>query len=405
MNKVVEFKEKDYLRNKIDKKKYSLQFLPSSLEELSKIKKVSYGGVKLKTSYIIDIVHNLLLKYYFKKDNSFNLSATILKEKYGHIYNYYMDYLVKNEIIILVRKHQKGKNSRIYKLNEKIIKGEIKRYKNQDNVLLKKYRNAISIVETDSSYGSLILSEVKKKLVEDLFHVGIDLFTAISFLDFTNKDTDIYNRNKYSVECIHDNHIFYHFDDFGRLHTNFTILKSFIRKNCLLIDGEKTCEIDIPNSQPLFLTKLIEENDTFIVDENEFDLLKVLTKNGTFYDYIIQNFPIYNNKKMAKEMVYKVLFGKNYLNNDVRNFTKIFPTIYKFIKSYKREMGNYKLLSHHLQRIESNFIFNKLIKTIMLLYPEIKIVTVHDSIIIPIRYKEIVDTIFNQKMEAEFYFF
>ena len=138
MNKVVEFKEKDYLRNKIDKKKYSLQFLPSSLEELSKIKKVSYGGVELKTSYIIDIVHNLLLKYYFKKDNSFNLSATILKEKYGHIYNYYMDYLVKNEIIILVRKHQKGKNSRIYKLNEKIIKGEIKRYKNQDNVLLKK---------------------------------------------------------------------------------------------------------------------------------------------------------------------------------------------------------------------------------------------------------------------------
>ena len=41
----------------------------------------------------------------------------------------------------------------------------------------------------------------------------------------------------------------------------------------------------------------------------------------------------------------------------------------------------------------------------MLLYPEIKIVTVHDSIIIPIRYKEIVDTIFNQKMEEEFYFF
>lgn len=56
---------------------------------------------------------------------------------------------------------------------------------------------------------------------------------------------DIYNRNKYSIECINDKHIFYHFDKYGRLHTNFTILKSFIRKNCLLIDNEETYEFDI----------------------------------------------------------------------------------------------------------------------------------------------------------------
>jgi hypothetical protein len=400
MNKVVEFKEKDYLRT-IDKKKHSLQFLPASLEELSKVKKISYGGVELKTSYIIDIVHNLLLKYYFKKDNSFNLSATILKEKYGHIYNYYMDYLVKNEFIILVRKHQKGKNSRIYKLNEKIIKGEIKRYKNQDNVLLKKYRNAISIVDSPH-YGKGILTEVKKKLVNDLFSINIDYVKSIFFLDSTNQDNDIYNKNKYSVECIKDNHIFYHFDDYGRMHTNFTILKSFIRKNCLLIDGEETCEIDIPNSQPLFLYKLIKDNDIFIVKDEELELFRILTASGKFYQYLLDNCGSQMSRKEIKEVVYKVLFGRNYKNNADNLFKKLFPTIHTFIKSYKKEMGDYRMLSYNLQRAESNLIFNRIIKTIMELDPNIKLITVHDSIICARKHKEAVEIVFNTLLKDEF---
>ena len=376
------------------------------LEDISNQKVIIYKNKKIKSAYLIDIIHNLILKYYFKKDNSFNISSIILKEKYGSYYNYYIEYLLEIGAIQLTRNYQKGKNARIYKLSDKILKGDISRYKNSDKFLLKKYVNAISIVDDNpSKLKSGIHPEVKKKLVDDLFSVQIDYAKSIFFLDATNQDIDVYNKNKYSVECIRDNHIFYHFCNYGRLHTNFTILKSFIRKNCILIDGEETVEIDIKNSQPLFLTKLISDNDIFIVDEDEFELFKMLTKNGTFYDYIMQNFPNYGNKKNVKEMVYKVFFGKTYPNNDVKNFTKMFPTIYNFIKSYKREMGNYRSLSHILQRIESNFIFNKLIKTIMLLYPDIKIVTVHDSIIVPVRYKEIVEIIFKQKIKEEFYFF
>ena len=51
-------------------KKHSLQFLPSQLLTLSNSKNFQYKGQKLKSAYIIDIVHNLLLKYYFKKENS-----------------------------------------------------------------------------------------------------------------------------------------------------------------------------------------------------------------------------------------------------------------------------------------------------------------------------------------------
>ena len=55
-------------------KKYSLQFLPEKLLKISELKNITFNSEKLKTAYIIDIVHNLLLKFYFRKENSFNLS-------------------------------------------------------------------------------------------------------------------------------------------------------------------------------------------------------------------------------------------------------------------------------------------------------------------------------------------
>jgi hypothetical protein len=403
MPKVVELKPRRIgSLDKVKSKKYSLQFLPEPLESHVQNTYIDFKSSKLKSSYVVDIVHNLLLKYYFKKDNSFNLSSLILKEKYGDKYNYYMSFLVEKDILQMVRNHQKGKNARIYKLNDGILSGRINRFRNQDKVLLKKYKAAICSIDDDSNLINGIESDIKKKLVNDLFHVDIDFAKSIFYLDNTSQDTDIYNKNKYSVECISDNHIFYHFDEYGRLHTNFTILKSYIRKNCLLIDGEETCEIDIHNSQPLFLYKLIKQNDLFIVNEKELEFFKNLTVKGLFYQYLIDKSEGVFTKKEIKEMTYKVLFGRNYKNPQDDLFSSLFPTIYKFIKSYKRDNGNYKVLSYSLQREESEVIFNKIVKKIMNLYPGIKIISVHDSLICPLRYKEEVKEIFCKVLNEEF---
>ena len=83
-------------------------------------------------------------------------------------------------------------------------------------------------------------------------------------------------------------------------------------------------------------------------------------------------------------------------------FKSLFPTIHVFISSYKKEMGSYKSLSHRLQKDESNLIFNRIIKCLIEIVPEIRIVTVHDSIIVPIKYKEILDIVFNEKLIEEF---
>ena len=60
---------------------------------------------------------------------------------------------------------------------------------------------------------------------------------------------------------------------------------------------------------------------------------------------------------------------------------------------------NYKELSHELQKMESDFIFNNVIKEIYETYPEITLFTVHDSIIFPKSYKHKVDVIFNKHFQ------
>ena len=108
------------------------------------------------------------------------------------------------------------------------------------------------------------------------------------------------------------------------------------------------------------------------------------------------------DKGAVKEMTYKVLFGHNRVNSKSdKIFSSIFPTIHHFIKLYKKEWSNHKILAHDLQRAESNLIYNKIIKKIMLLNPEIKIITVHDSLVFPKKYRDIVQSIFDYELSAE----
>ena len=392
------------IREKLQKKQRTLQFLPAKMLGISSSKTVEHNGKKLKTAYLVDITHGLILKYYFKRNNRFTLNSTILKEKYGHLYSHYISWLVENRVIEMQSNYLAGRNSRSYRICPDVLKGKISRYSNCDATLLKKYRNSLSRVEEGAEVGNdLIDADVKAKLVDDLFHIEIDQSSAIFYLD-SMKDFqgDVYNRNLYSVECIGDKHIFYHFDKYGRMHTNFTILKSFVRKHYLMIDGEPTCEIDINNSQPLFLTRIIEQSGSRWVNQDEFALFKYLTTKGKYYKYVMD---ATGNEDRAevKEMTYRVLFGKNAHNCKAdRVFASLFPTIHNFIRLYKKEKGCYKVLSYELQKAESNLLFNKIVKDVMASMPEVRIVTVHDSIIVAARHREAVYAIFQVRLLEEF---
>jgi hypothetical protein len=142
----------------------------------------------------------------------------------------------------------------------------------------------------------------------------------------------------------------------------------------LTIDGEKVIEIDIKNSQPFFLLKLIADNLNLV--NNIGDDLKIYydkVVSGNFYEYLQEKCGIVE-RSAVKEWVYELYFGKPYEN---KTFENVFPTISQFMKSYKLKYG-YKELSHRLQNIESDFIFNTICRRLM--DNQIIYFTVHDSV-------------------------
>lgn len=381
-------------KKKNEKQSVLLQFLPQKLKEISLQDYIVFNSQKLKTAYLIDITHHLLLRYFLRKENDFSLSSVILKKNYGKWYNYYISYLIDNGIIRLKKDYSAGRKSRQYSLTEDIINNKIFRYMNKDKILIKKKEK-----KKDLNPKNKINAILKVKLINSLDYVSLDYEKSIAYLMAIVTDKDTLNRNLYSLDCIEKNLTFWNFDDFGRFHSNFTILKSFIRKNCLLLNGEETVEIDLPNSQPLFLLRLIIQQQANIKN-SELELFKTLVLNGELYTYIQKIDKNKKNRDEIKKIMYHVLFGNNRKTSADLLFKKIFPNIYNFILHFKNTNGDYKSLSHRLQFEESQFIYNNVLLKFIKKYPEAHFISVHDSIIVTKSYykkcKEIFDDCFDE---------
>jgi len=404
--KVIESSERlKGIKEKLDKKDFILHHIPVRLSKLiGDNKHLMFNGKKIKCDYLVDLTHTLMMKYFNTKRLKSNLSSLILKEKYGAYYNYYIKWLIEHDIIKMTSNYCVGKKTKTFQLSRNCAKDSIRR-KTYDRVLLKKKKMNILSDNLDKTNYDWIERDIRLKIIDDLSYVEIDYKKAQSILE--NMDGENLAKNEFSVDAIHFGDLYTHFDKYGRVHTNFTTLKSDIRNKCLTIDGEEIDELDIRNSQPLFLAILIDKHNDVLncVDDGEYNFFKDLVCNGEFYDYYMSNSDI-EKKKLAKRSVYKVLFGRNLDDNDNITFREMFPTIHDFVCKYKEtygeDNGTYKVLAYELQRSESNFLFNNIIKEIMIKYPYIKIFTVHDSIAYPSKYTHEVKEIFDKNIKSLF---
>lgn len=380
-------------------------FLPEKFLYLTEEKKIEYKGITLKTEYLIHLINEMVEKYYFRKDDTldneikFNLSSLILRINYTHRYNYYMNYLIDNDFIVLVSDYHVGTKTRTYRLDRDCLV-HMRRVRITDRTLIKKNSREFLKKTYLSLNNSPIPLGIREKVVNDLYDIKLDYDSALNYIDNLKKLKQIpfykYWKNYISLENLKNERIFFKFDEYGRLHTNFTVLKREIRKMFLSIDGEILSEIDLSNSQPLFLGVLMKKEMTISeIIKPEITRYLELVSNGLIYEELINKCDV-EGRDEAKLMMYKVLFGQN---GDSKKYNKmfysVFPTVYKFIKDYKRSKNDYKTLSHALQNLESEFIFNKVINHLMETNPEIKLFTVHDSICFPLKYKKIVTNIFD----------
>jgi hypothetical protein len=380
------------------------QFIPEKFMYLTDSKKIEFNGINLKTDYLINIINELVIKYYFHKEDlidreiKFNMWSEILRKKYGTKYNYYINYLIENKFMYLVSNYYRNKKSRTYSLN---VNGLvfIKKTRVCDNILIKKLSSEFSRKMYIEYNNSPINIEVRKKVVDDLFKIKLNKESAMVYLDGLKENKEIthikYMKNYMSVDNISNGNLFFKFDEFGRFHTNFTVLKKYIRKNFITINGEPIEEIDINNSQPLFLAAFMKKEmpiSKFL--QKDVSRYIELVKNGLIYEELEQKCNL-SSREDSKIMMYKILFGyNNIISLENKLFYDVFPTVHDFVKEYKTLNNNYKTISHELQLMESNFIFNTIIKHIMNSHPEITLFTVHDSICFQERYKPIVNEIF-----------
>lgn len=377
--------------NKIKNVKEILVFYPEKFNDIKDKKKIKFDGKSLKVDYIIDLCDYVYSKSFMEKTDIIPINATILKKNYGDNYKTYLKYLILNGIIKKTKNYLQGSHSNTFKVEENTIR----RMKITDKVLIKKKIKTKLNMLVSNMNASPIDRVVRERLIINLFNIDIEYSTAIKTAEIESKSPHAKILTLRAVENIKNNSPWYSFDKFGRFHSSFTTLKSKIRKKNITIQGERLKDLDIQNSQPLFLSVFMSNKiKKYNIEPHEYNHFKSLVISGEFYEYIIYHMGI-DKKGIAKKELYKILFGHNRNTLYYNMFRELFPTITEFLERYKKEKANYKIFSHTLQKMESEFLFNNIIKKALGYNPELVFVTVHDSIMVRERDFPLVQRIFN----------
>lgn len=333
---------------------------------------ITYQGTRLKTAYLFNIIDLFLYRYQFFNKDNIKLNSRILKSLYTSKYTKYIEYLIDNNFIFLYKNYSVGYKAKTYKLTELAKETRI------TNINVELSNKLISKIKTFNTSINSIDDWIKQKLIRDLYEVKIDIDGAKDWLDNNiDKEDKAYNINLITATKIHNKDFHYSFDQYGRFHTNYTVLKKELRNNFLKFGEYNIRELDITNSQPFFLYILMRDAGFKKFDGFDEDVL-----SGSIYEKLssISN----KSRKEVKVNVYSVLFGRN-MTKDYWNelFGELYPNVYNWIKEYKKINKSYKIIARELQGIESDFIFNNLIPNVLLYNKNLPIITIHDSIIIP----------------------
>ncbi len=219
-----------------------------------------------------------------------------------------------------------------------------------------------------------------------------------------------------AAEHIRAGELWFIVDDYGRIHTNLTNLPKTLRQY-LTVEGEWLANVDISESQPLFMGLALArgENggradgkeqeageqagggrtgrhgapplmmDNTMMDkypqlEGKSDLRHYLElcEAGGLYQTVADR--LGKTRDEAKRRVMVVFFDKPWHRNTVSNvLDELFPTLMQTMRWIKRQ--DYWRLAHFAQRIESAFMFGRVVPWIMDQRPNLFISTIHDSIL------------------------
>jgi hypothetical protein len=227
--------------------------------------------------------------------------------------------------------------------------------------------------------------------------------------------------HRISVEKIRSGDWWFKVDGYGRIHTNLTNLAKTLRKH-IAVEGKRLVNVDISESQPLMFgialaqaetersrkakandEKGEKENkrrqayhmmDDTMMDKNTllgegFDRAGLsddlrhwveLCETRRLYETVAAQ--LGTTREEAKRRVMIVLFDKPWHHNAASEaLEKLFPMVVAAAREIKAR--DHRRLAHFAQRIESAFMFGRVVPRIMDERPDLFIATIHDSILTP----------------------
>lgn len=354
--------------------------------------------VLLKTELICDLFHSIYSKYLNRIDDdkdtnqvTFSLCSKQLQSQYGKSYPFYIKHLVDSGYIAVSRRPKKGESCTIYRFRQWVVeKNQLVHYQNKDDDMMANYKETLKTCIESKIYPKRLVNTINKNLQS----ITIKKKEAIDYLNSefheNERNSEKYIRNYISILNIGDKHSYLKIDDFGRIHTNFTVLKKELRKQFLCIDDDPVKEKDISNSQALFLLHMMSKNLDKKISKPELLKFKDDVFNNMLYTKMANYYGII--REDAKKTFYRLLFGGANANDEA--FNTFYPTIRKFMRRSK--VGNYKRMAHELQRAEGEFIFKKI--CVELKKEKIKFFTIHDSICVKVSDFTLMESIFNNRL-------
>ena len=218
-----------------------------------------------------------------------------------------------------------------------------------------------------------------------------------------------YEKNE-DVQTLISGQPYYTICAYNRRHTPFTRLPSTVRSTVFFRSKPSSdiTEIDIKNSQPLFLLMELEDHPpkVFHIYAQKEALSTALSttiptpsnptpslcgtlfqfredvQDGELYDKLMHDLGI-SDRKAFKELFFAhILYGKTGKWTEalpiVRAFTKRYPEAWRLINEAKAV--DYRELAQRMQRREADFIFNRVLPRLMAKCPTARVLTVHDAI-------------------------
>jgi hypothetical protein len=189
----------------------------------------------------------------------------------------------------------------------------------------------------------------------------------------------------------------------NRLHNNLTNLPTPLRA-FTTINNQQLCQVDIKNSQPLFLYIALRN---YSINKIELDKYKNVVCETGFYEFFAEklNFILNqsNRNSFKKKIFGGVLFDKNrsYLSKYETIFKNEFPEMFSVIRSIKSK--KYEEVAIMLQKTESKFIFSCIEELMCITKNKIELLTIHDSICTVVGKEHTVKKIMEEQFEKTYF--